>query len=179
MLPTSLVPSVEALLRAAPLTYSEVGETLGVLPAGYHHLHRRTVIGRGDARFTDAARALLGWQVQLRSGLTISSSSPVVVPDAVLLVGIGVGPLRLNAPGRVVYVVDDPNRAGFAYGTLSGHPESGEEAFVVERADDGTVSLTITAFARPASRLARLAGPLGRLAQSQQTNRYGRALADV
>ena len=35
-------------------------------------------------------------------------------------------------PARVVYVVDEPARRGFAYGTLHGHPESGEEAFLVE-----------------------------------------------
>jgi uncharacterized protein (UPF0548 family) len=178
MQPTQMDPDVEARLRAAELTYDEVGSTSGVLPAGYHHVNRQGVIGHGDARFTDAARALLGWQVQLGSGLRLSTSSPVVVPNAVLLVGIGVGPLRLNAPGRVVYVVDEPDRKGFAYGTLCGHPESGEEAFVVERADDGTVSLNITLFSRPMSRLARLAGPLAGIAQSQMTNRYLRSLAD-
>jgi uncharacterized protein (UPF0548 family) len=35
------------------------------------------------------------------------------------------GPIRV--PCRVVYVLDEPERRGFAYGTLPGHPESGEE----------------------------------------------------
>ena len=42
---------------------------------------------------------------------------------------------RASGPGRrpcrVVYVVDEPDRRGFAYGTLPGHPESGEELFLV------------------------------------------------
>ena len=42
---------------------------------------------------------------------------------------VGLGPLR--APCRVVYVVDEPDRRGFAYGTLPGHPETGEELFAV------------------------------------------------
>jgi uncharacterized protein (UPF0548 family) len=75
-----------------------------------------------------------------------------------------------------VYVIDEPNRKGFAYGTLPGHPESGEEAFVVERGDDGTVGLDVRAFSRPCSNLAKLAGPLGQLAQRRMTDRYVRSL---
>jgi uncharacterized protein (UPF0548 family) len=137
------------------------------------------IIGRGAALFADAARALLGWQMHLRSGLRVSTSSAMVEPDAVVMLGIGAGPLRLNAPCRVVYILDEPLRQGFAYGTLPGHPESGEEAFVIELADDDNVSFAITAFSRPASALARLAGPLGRLTQRRITSRYLRSLVDA
>ncbi len=77
---------------------------------------------------------------------------------------------------RVVYVVDETHRKGFAYGTLPGHPESGEEAFVVELDGDGTVTFTITAFSRPSSRLARVAGPVNRAVQRWITGRYLRSL---
>jgi hypothetical protein len=56
----------------------------------------------------------------------------------------------MRAPCRVVYVIDEPRRRGFAYGTLPGHPESGEEAFVLEQRDDGTIASNIIAFSRPA-----------------------------
>ncbi len=88
------------------------------------------------------------------------------------------GRLGLCAPVRVVDVVDEPTRRGFAYGTLPGHPESGEESFVVELGETGDVTLTITAVSRPASRLARLAGQVGRRVQSRITDRYLSALAD-
>ncbi len=179
MQPTQLDPEVEARLRAAELTYDHVGSTSGVLPAGYHHLKRQKVVGRGAAQFNDAVVAVLGWQVQLRSGIQVSSSSPTALPGTVAMLGIPAGPLRLRATCRVVYIIDEPNRQGFAYGTLPGHPESGEEAFVVERADDDSVSLDITAFAKPASSMARLAGPIGRFAQSMMTDRYFRALAET
>jgi uncharacterized protein (UPF0548 family) len=78
----------------------------------------------------------------------------------------------MTAPCRVVYVIDEPDRWGFAYGTLPGHHESGEEAFVLHRTDDGRSVLSITAFSRPATALAKLAGPFGRGAQSLITNRY-------
>jgi uncharacterized protein (UPF0548 family) len=76
-----------------------------------------------------------------------------------------------------VYAVDEPDRRGFGYGTLPGHPECGEEAFIIERHADDTVSFTIVAFSRPASRLAKAAGPAGRAIQRQTTTRYLRALA--
>jgi uncharacterized protein (UPF0548 family) len=68
-------------------------------------------------------------------------------------------------------VVSEPGRCGFAYGTLPGHPESGEEAFLLEQHDDGTVTFAVTAFSRPATALARAAGPLGRAIQSHLTSR--------
>src|SRR3712207_7231330 len=59
---------------------------------------------------------------------------------------------------RVVYTVEEPDRAGFAYGTLPGHPERGEELFLLDRAPDGQLRLTISAFSRPATWLARAGG---------------------
>lgn len=174
---TRLDPDVEAHLRAADLTYSHVGRTSGVLPDGFHHLSRQMIIGLGTARFADAAQALLGWQVHLRSGLRVATSSMTVSHDAVVMLGIGAGPFTLHAPCRVVSIIDEPDRQGFVYGTLPGHPESGEETLVIERADDDTVSFRITAFSRPASDLAKLAGPLGRLGQRRMTSRYSRSLA--
>jgi len=93
---------------------------------------------------------------------------------AILLLGWGV--LSLRIPVRVVYVVDEPNRRGFAYGTLPGHPESGEEAFVVERRDDDSVWLTIRAFSRPAAPWLWLGYPVLRLFQAIFTSRYEHAL---
>jgi len=79
----------------------------------------------------------------------------------VLILSLGIGSLRLPAPCRVVCAVDEPWRRGFAYGTLAGHPESGEEALMIEHHHDDMVSFRITAFSRPATRLAKIAGPLG------------------
>jgi uncharacterized protein (UPF0548 family) len=80
-------------------------------------------------------------------------------------------------PARVVYVIDEPSRHGFAYGTLPGHPERGEEAFVVERLADGSVWLVIRAFSRPAGPLSWIGYPVARLLQALYTARYERALA--
>jgi uncharacterized protein (UPF0548 family) len=79
-------------------------------------------------------------------------------------------------PTRVVYVIDEPDRKGFAYGTLPGHPERGEESFVVERRTDESVWLTIRAFSRPSNRFFWAAYPVLRMMQAIFTERYKRAL---
>ena len=85
------------------------------------------------------------------------------------------GPVR--APCRVVYVVDEPDRRGFAYGTLQGHAESGEELFAV-RYDPATddVYAEVTAFSRHATWWTRLGSPVTSLAQRVISERYVRAL---
>jgi uncharacterized protein (UPF0548 family) len=168
-----LAPARAAALRAAPFTYDAVGATAGDLPAGYRPLQRRTVLGRRD--FDGAVDDLLRWRVHERAGLWVAASGPVTGTDTVVDMRFGVGPLALRIPCRVAYVVDDPDRAGFAYGTLPGHPETGEELFLLTRLGDGSVTFTVTAFSRPATRLARLGGPVSRALQTRATDRYLRA----
>ena len=110
------------------------------------------------------------------AGLTVRASDVHVVEGAVAVVRVGTKHFGLDAPVRVVYVVNEPTRQGFAYGTLPGHPERGEEAFVVELRDDGAVTFTISAFSQPATLLARLGGPVSRGVQSRVTNRYLQAV---
>lgn len=169
----ALPESEAARLREAPFTYSEVGSTrTGDLPGGYGILRRSTVIGFGAERFEGAAHTVLTWDMHRRAGLTVRVSNSQVLEGAVAVIRVGTRRIGLDAPVSVVYVVDEPDRRGFAYGTLAGHPERGEEAFVVELRDDGTVTLTITAFSRPATLLARLGGPATSAVQSRVTNRY-------
>ena len=177
-MPVTLMPApVAAHLLAADLTYAEAGATAVLLPRGYHHLRRTVAIGAGAEGFTAAADALMSWQVHARAGLRVSASALTAERDSVLELSLGPRALRIAAPCRVVYVIDEPDRRGFAYGTLPGHPERGEEAFVVSRGPDVAVTFTVTAFSRPASALAMLAGPLGRAVQSRITGRYLEALS--
>ncbi|GIG86858.1 DUF1990 family protein [Plantactinospora endophytica] len=141
------------------LTYAEVGATrTGALPAGYRHLRYRAALPSDG--FTRAGEAVLSWQMHRAMGVRIEASAPRAEPGGTVTAGLGLGRLRLAAPCEVVWTVRDERRAGFGYGTLPGHPMRGEEAFLVEVADDGRVWFTVTAFSRPASPLTRLAGPL-------------------
>ncbi|HZG03723.1 MAG TPA: DUF1990 domain-containing protein [Streptomyces sp.] len=150
--------------HGAGLTYAGAGATragdLSALPAGFGRLRVRTRLGSGEAVFRSAADAVLTWRMHRAMGVEITASAPRAEPGVRVVVGLGAGRLRLRAPCRVVWSEDGGRRAGFGYGTLPGHPESGEEAFVVEWAPDGAVWLEVRAFSRPALWWARAAGPL-------------------
>ncbi len=85
--------------------------------------------------------------------------------------------IPVTAPVRVVYVVDEPDRKGFAYGSIAGHPERGEESFIVERTQDGSVWLAITSFSRPSTWYWHVLFLPLRIAQSMYTRRYLRVLS--
>ncbi len=163
-----------AALEELPLTYREVGATAaGQLPAGYNHQHAERQIGTGQQRFEQAAHAVMHWGMQRGSGLRVQASSEVAVVDAVVLVRMGF----LPAPCRVVYVIDEPDMRGFAYGTLPGHPESGEERFVVRRDPaSSAVFAEVSAFSRPAAWWSKAGGPLVKVAQRVIAERYLRAV---
>ena len=97
---TALPIEVRDRLACAELTYREVGATAGDLPAGYHQFTRSLPIGYGHQLFVAAGDAVRQWQVQLGAGLQVSASSPTAVAGTVLLLGLGIGSLRLRAPCR-------------------------------------------------------------------------------
>jgi uncharacterized protein (UPF0548 family) len=160
-------------LAALPLTYSEVGATAGTLPSGYRHVQKSAVIGKGRARFDEAAATGMRWGMLRGAGLKVEATTEVAEVGSEVIVHLG--PMR--APCRVVYVVDEPDRRGFAYGTLPGHAESGEERFVV-RYDPSTdeVYAEVTAFSRHATWWSRLGSPVTSVVQRIVTGRYLRAL---
>ncbi|MET9883229.1 DUF1990 domain-containing protein [Streptomyces sp. NPDC006430] len=146
------------------------------LPAGYHHLHHRTRIGRGQAVFETAGAAVTTFHAHRTSGMRIRTDYGAVRPGSRVEVGIGFGPLRITAPCQVVWTAYEPTRIGFAYGTLAGHPECGEESFVVYLDADGTVWFEITAFSRPAAWYTRLAGPVVPVLQRSYARLLGHTL---
>ncbi len=78
----------------------------------------------------------------------------------------------------MVYVVSEPDRRGFAYGTLPGHPERGEELFLVER-QDGSTYAEVRSFSRPGRWFSRLGLPVVRWVQRRYVERYLDALAQA
>lgn len=160
-------------LRDLPLTYAEVGATAGALPGGYQHLEHTAPIGRGRQRFEEAGAAVLHWGMQRGTGLGVRADSDVARAGATVVVRMGL----LTAPCRVVYVVSEDDRRGFAYGTLPGHPGSGEELFAVryDPADD-LVYAQVRSFFRPSTWWIRAGGPVTSLARRLIAKRYLRAV---
>ena len=105
------------------------------------------------------------------AGLRVATDGPIAVGTNVAFSA----PLPIgfvDGTCRIVVVVDEPNRYGFAYGTLSVHPERGEEAFVVSRHADGNVRLDIDGVSRPKQPLAQLIAPLAGHLQDRTVRRY-------
>jgi uncharacterized protein (UPF0548 family) len=162
------------------LTYRNVGATRhGPLPAGYNHLHRTTRIGQGRAVFEAAGTAVTTWRMHRGSGVRLRASAGHAEPGTRVEVSVGVGPLRIGAPCEVIWTVYEKDRTGFAYGTLAGHPETGEESFVVDLHDDGSVWFTVLAFSRPAAWYSRLGGPVVPVLQHWYARRLGHTLRRI
>ncbi|MFJ5266555.1 DUF1990 domain-containing protein [Streptomyces sp. NPDC088387] len=156
-------------------TYVDVGATRdpGFCPPGFHRMQVRTRIGEGRALFRRAAEAVGSWEMHRAMGVGIDAGAERAAPDVdvtVTLAGL------IRAPCRVVWTVDEPRRSGWAYGTLHGHPECGEESFVVDRTGDGTVWLTVTAFSRHAKWYAKAGGAATRGLQHAYARRCGATL---
>jgi len=169
LIPTQIEALLEEARRASP-TYEEIGASLeDVLPKGFHHVRMELRIGDDDA-FERAVTGLRTWVAHQGAGLRIYPNDPVV-PDATVIALTSMGPMHIAAPCRIVAVFKESDRFGFSYGTLPGHPESGEESFILERRG-GASHFTVRAFSKPVDPLARLAGPIGRVTQRSVTRHY-------
>jgi len=172
------VAQLDALLAEARLaspTYAPLGASRDERPPhGYHHVRVTQRIGDAAA-FERAKTGLRTWVAHEGAGVRIYPHEPLE-PGATVIVVTSVAVTRIAAPCRVVAVFEEPDSFGFAYGTLPGHPERGEESFIVERRDDATY-FCVSAFSRALDPLARLSGPVGRAVQRSVTRRYVSALA--
>jgi uncharacterized protein (UPF0548 family) len=157
-----------------PFTYAAVGATATTPPTGYAVDRTRIKLGEGQPVFRSAIAALRRWE-QFRLGWVEawSPDTPIRPGEVVAVMGRAIGLWWLNAC-RIVYLVDESGpicRFGFAYGTLPGHVESGEERFLIEWDEDtDAVWYDILAFSRPNHVLARLGYPVVRRKQK----RFGR-----
>jgi uncharacterized protein (UPF0548 family) len=157
------------------LTYPEVGATRDRrLPARYNHVRHRALIG-GPEVFATAREAVLTFAMHRGAGARIRTRAERAGPGVRLTVTLG----PFTVPCQVVYLIDEPDRAGFGYGTLPGHQESGEEAFLVERDADGRVWLRVTAFSRPVRWPTIVAGPIAVAAQHGFARLLGASLRRI
>ena len=153
--------------RDLPFSYPGIGSTRDDTPppAGFVRDHNRQRLGTGDAGFAAGCAAIRAWTMFPPPLAAIEPAGiPIATGEVAGVIVRAFGVHFLNA-ARIVYVIDEPRRFGFAYGTLPGHAERGEERFLVERLDDDSVWFDLLAFSRPRYWLARLAQPLARRLQ--------------
>jgi uncharacterized protein (UPF0548 family) len=152
------------------LTYGPTGGSLGgASPAGLKRRRWSVVLPNGA--FDRAVEAIHAWEVHRGAGLLVAADGTIAVGTNVALSA----PLPLgfvDATCRIVGVVDEPHRVGFAYGTLSVHPEQGEEAFIVVRAANGETHFKVEAVSRGRHPLARVLPIIAHRLQDAAVRRY-------
>src|ERR1700750_560989 len=107
--------------RDLPFTYAEVGATNTTPPAGYTVDHNRIQLGSGEVIYRRAVDALknwrqfeLGWVVIAPRGVRVEVGATVAVKARAFATW------SLSAT-RIVYIIEEDRRFGFAYGTLPDH----------------------------------------------------------
>lgn len=146
--------------------YPEIGATQdGPLPPGYRHLRRETEL---EAPLVEAAEILMTWGLHERCGLRPRATAPRAETGAKVRLRFALLPI----PCQVVWTVEGPERTGFTYGSLPGHPERGEAAFILEPVGPHRTRFEVRSFSRPGRWLTRLAGPASRTVQTIMTDRF-------
>jgi uncharacterized protein (UPF0548 family) len=155
--------------RNLDFTYREVGATNTTPPAGFTVDHNRIQLGSGEEAYRRAITLLknwrqfdLGWVTIVPRGVTLEVGATVAIKARAF------GTWSLSA-SRVIYMIEEPRRFGFAYGTLPDHVECGEERFLIEWLPDDSVWYDILAFSKPRHPLVRMSAPLARMLQKRFT----------
>lgn len=151
-----------------PLSYAESGGTrLEAPPAGYGVDRLVTRLGDGRDTFRAARDALLDWKVfdvLASGGVELCNAYVPVAPGSTLVLHARHYGLHSLSAARVLYVVQEDLRFGFAFGTLPGGMLQGEARLLIERLPDDSVWFGVYAFTRPRHPLAVLFAPLARRA---------------
>ena len=169
--------TIEGILGSGslPFSYSELGATAqldsrqvqGSLASRYDVDRHQFTLGRGRSLFERAQSSLMAWR-QFDIPWLEFHGARRVEPDQVVATLVSMTGVWFLNPCRVVYSESSPdgNSAAYAYGTLRGHAECGEERFRVSF-DPVTeeVRYEIGAFSRPAIVLSKLGYPLARRLQ--------------
>lgn len=158
----------EFLRKAAKSTfsYTDVGATRGETPSGFNVDHNRVMIGRGPDDFEKAKDAIRSWKMfDFDWVKLVRNDTPIEEGRNVAMIVRHFGFYSMSS-ARIVYVIDEPCRFGFAYGTLAEHVEMGEERFSVEfDPETGEVWYDLLAFSQPNALFAKLGYPVSRYLQ--------------
>jgi uncharacterized protein (UPF0548 family) len=148
-------------------SYEEVGTSAtGTCPRAMVIDHNRKLLGYGEQTYGNSVAAVTQWKMFDFPWLKLCwPDVPIKVGTEVAILIRHMGVWSLNA-SRIIYIINEKRRFGFAYGTLREHAESGEERFIVDwNPEDDSVHYDLWACSRPQALLARLARPFARRLQ--------------
>lgn len=152
-----------AARRDLPFSYAEVGASRQTIPAGYPINHHRVQLGVGADVYNRAKNAMENWTMYQTGWTRLYPTKVPIAVGAVVCAVVNHGFCWSVNPCRIIYILEETGivaRYGFAFGTLPGHSEEGEERFTVEwRGDDDSVWFELLSFARPHDVLAKIGFP--------------------
>jgi uncharacterized protein (UPF0548 family) len=167
-----------------PFSYDGVGCTREPPEArrGWNIDGQRVLLGRGGDVFRRASAAIEAWRMfPPEMTRVVGSKTPQPGLVVAVIYRVSLLPVWLMMPARVVYAVDQSDgsmsRHGFAYGTLPGHPERGEERFLVEwNRQTDEVHYDLLAVSQPSSWFARMGYWYARVEQARFRRLSGAAM---
>lgn len=145
-----------ALREEMPYSYLDIGASAGVFPVNYYQHTNRFYLGQGKVCWSLAKQAIAEWQPFNTSWAQVYPKYPPIRREEIVAVSFYVFGVWWTNSCRIVYVVDEAKKYGFAYGTLPGHVGRGEEYFGVEQDEEGKCWFILKAFSQPAYWGARL-----------------------
>lgn len=149
-----------------PFTYTTVGATLqDKTVSGFNNDDNSVLLGQGEAVFQKAVTGLFAWAMFPTHWARIKPDDATIAVGVTVVMVARVMGFWWSNTCRIVGLVQEPNHIGFAYGTLPGHVECGEERFSIRMDEAGAVFYQIRAFSKPRHWLARLAYPIARASQ--------------
>jgi uncharacterized protein (UPF0548 family) len=134
-------------------SYAGVGASREKAPAGYTIDHNRLQLGHGIDVYERAKIAIRRWKMFDMPWIELCwPDIPIEVNSTIAALIRHLGFWSLNA-ARIVYLLQaqgQVHKYGFAYGTLPGHAEHGEERFTVEfNVEDQSVWYDLYGYSRP------------------------------
>ena len=151
--------------KTKPFSYEEVGASISLPIKKYNNDHHFQVIGKGDLVWEKAKELLRNWQQFPKGWTRLFQDDTELKKGKVVAVLFRVLGIWWVNSARIVYVFDEANRFGIAYGTLTGHVEKGEECFWIEKDENEVVTYHIKAFSLPNHLLVWLVYPFSRMMQ--------------
>lgn len=153
--------------KQLPYTYSPIEGTKKDEIEGFDNDFAQIKLGEGEIIFEKAKKLIQNWQMFPSLWTKIlGEQKPIEEGTTIVMMARFIGVWFRNSC-KIVYVVNEKKRFGFAYGTLPGHIESGEELFLVNMNEQNEVFYSIKAFSRPRHFLAKIGYPIIRLLQEK------------
>lgn len=150
------------------------------VPKGFDRDHTRGEIGHGRGDFEAARNALHAWLHFDLGWVRVANPEARIEPEEIVAVEthtLGLWSLNFS---RILYVIDEPNRFGYGYGTTALHVERGEERFLLEYYPaSGAVYYDLLAVSQPAHWMAQLAYPYTRSCQHKFARDSQRRMREI